>query len=199
MKNTTLRSMILTALFAALTAIGAFLKITMPHVSVTLQVFFTCMAGLLLGPYWGAASQLVYVLLGLVGLPIFTEGGGLMYVAKPTFGFLLGLIPMAFVVGLMTRDLPYRRKKQRLPDGPQVQMQLLSRPKQLLRIALAELIGLAALYVIGLPYLYIALGGLWSLKKTIVSGCLIFLPFDAIKLICAAFLSVRLVPLLRKK
>ena len=199
MKNTTLRSMILTALFAALTAIGAFLKITMPHVSFTLQVFFTCMAGLLLGPYWGAASQLVYVLLGLVGLPIFTEGGGLMYVAKPTFGFLLGLIPMAFVVGLMTRDLPYRRKKQRLPDGPQVQMQLLSRPKQLLRIALAELVGLAALYVIGLPYLYIALGGLWSLKKTIVSGCLIFLPFDAIKLICEAFLSVRLVPLLRKK
>ncbi len=49
MKNTTLRSMILTALFAALTAIGAFLKITMPHVSFTLQVFFTCMAGLLLG------------------------------------------------------------------------------------------------------------------------------------------------------
>lgn len=199
MKNTTLRSMILTALFAALTAIGAFLKITMPHVSFTLQVFFTCMAGLLLGPYWGAASQLVYVLLGLVGLPIFTEGGGLMYVAKPTFGFLLGLIPMAFVVGLMTRDLPYRRKKQRLPDGPQVQMQLLSRPKQLLRIALAELVGLAALYVVGLPYLYIALGGLWSLKKTIVSGCLIFLPFDAIKLICTAFLSVRLIPLLRKK
>lgn len=199
MKNTTLRSMILTALFAALTAIGAFLKITMPHVSFTLQVFFTCMAGLLLGPYWGAASQLVYVLLGLVGLPIFTEGGGLMYVAKPTFGFLLGLIPMAFAVGLMTRDLPYRRKKQRLPDGPQVQMQLLSRPKQLLRIALAELVGLAALYVVGLPYLYIALGGLWSLKKTIVSGCLIFLPFDAIKLICAALLSVRLVPLLRKK
>ena len=183
MKNTTLRSMILTALFAALTAIGAFLKITMPHVSFTLQVFFTCMAGLLLGPYWGAASQLVYVLLGLVGLPIFTQGGGLMYVVKPSFGFLIGLIPMAFIVGLLTR---------------RVSMQL-SRPKQFLRLLLAQTVGLVVLYVIGLPYMYIFLKGAWTIQKTIVSGCLIFLPFDAIKLICAAFLSVRLVPLLRKK
>ena len=70
-----LRNMLLTALFAALTAVGAFLRIPLGYSSFTLQVFFTCMAGVLLGPYWGAASQAVYVLLGLVGLPIFTEGG----------------------------------------------------------------------------------------------------------------------------
>ena len=94
------RSLLLAALFAALTAVGAFLRIPVGPISFTLQVFFTCTAGLLLGPWYGAASQAVYVLLGLIGVPIFTEGGGLMYVAKPSFGFLLGLIPMTLVIGL---------------------------------------------------------------------------------------------------
>ena len=77
--RSTVLPLVLTALFAALTAIGAFLRIPAGEISFTLQVFFTSMAGILLGPWWGAASQVVYVLLGLIGLPIFTEGGGLMY------------------------------------------------------------------------------------------------------------------------
>ena len=89
--RSTVLPLVLTALFAALTAIGAFLRIPAGEISFTLQVFFTSMAGILLGPWWGAASQVVYVLLGLIGLPIFTEGGGLMYLAKPSCGFLLGL------------------------------------------------------------------------------------------------------------
>ena len=52
------RMLLLTALFAALTAIGAFLKIPTPWSSFTLQVFFVCMAGVLLGPKYGALSQL---------------------------------------------------------------------------------------------------------------------------------------------
>lgn len=103
--RSTVLPLVLTALFAALTAIGAFLRIPAGEISFTLQVFFTSMAGILLGPWWGAASQVVYVLLGLIGLPIFTEGGGLMYLAKPSCGFLLGLPLMAMVIGLLTRDL----------------------------------------------------------------------------------------------
>lgn len=178
MKHSTLRMMILTAIFAALTAIGAFLRIGGGTVTFTLQVFFTCMAGTLLGPYWGAASQLIYVLLGLAGLPIFTEGGGLMYVSMPTFGFLLGLIPMAFVVGWISRP----KRNGRL----------------LLRLLLAGSAGTVALYLVGLPYLYFSQGGAWSFGKTIVSGCLIFLPFDVLKLTCSALLGVRLIPILRR-
>ena len=100
MNNT--KNMIYTALFAALTAVGAFLRIPMGYSSVTLQYLFTAMAGLLLGRKWGALSQLLYVLLGLVGLPIFTMGGGLGYGFQPTFGFLLGLIPAAWVVGTIS-------------------------------------------------------------------------------------------------
>ncbi len=175
-RSNSLRQMTLTAVFAALTAIGAFLRIPVGFTSFTLQLFFSCMAGLLLGPAWGAASQALYVLLGLAGVPIFTEGGGLMYLAKPTFGFLLGLIPMAFFVGLAARRL-------RLPLFP--------------RLLLAGLIGLVVLYAVALPYLYLSLGGAWSIGKTLVSGCLIFLPFDLCKLLCAALLGTKLLPRLR--
>ena len=98
-----LRNLVLTALFAALTAIGAFIRIPFAFSSITLQFFFTAMAGVLLGARCGAASQAVYVLLGLVGLPIFTGGGGFGYVLQPTFGFLVGLIPAAWLIGFMSR------------------------------------------------------------------------------------------------
>lgn len=179
MKSENLKKMLLTAVFAALTAIGAFLRIPVGFSSFTLQVFFTCMAGVLLGPYWAAASQLLYVLLGLIGIPIFTEGGGMMYLFKPTFGFLLGLIPMAFLTGLLS----HRLKKLPLPG----------------RIALSCFTGLIALYAVGLPYMYWMLGGAWSIGKTVISGCLIFLPFDALKILCVVLLGTKLVPLLRKQ
>ena len=175
--RSTVLPLVLTALFAALTAIGAFLRIPAGEISFTLQVFFTSMAGILLGPWWGAASQVVYVLLGLIGLPIFTEGGGLMYLAKPSCGFLLGLPLMAMVIGLLTRDLKASTLRGHAVRG-------------MLRIALA--------CVAGLAYMYFVLAGKWSIQKTIVSGCLIFLPFDALKIVVTTLLCVRLLPVLRR-
>ena len=98
-----IKDIILTALFAALTAIGAFLKIPFPLAAITMQSFFTAMAAILLGRKYGALSQGVYVLIGLVGIPIFALGGGFSYVFQPTFGFLLGLIPAAWVIGALCR------------------------------------------------------------------------------------------------
>lgn len=86
--------MILSALFTALISIGAFIKIPIPVVPFTLQFLFTMLAGLLLGGRLGTLSVLVYILLGLVGLPVFTEGGGLAYLLKPTFGYIIGLWPL---------------------------------------------------------------------------------------------------------
>lgn len=176
-----LRQLLMTALFAALTAIGAFLRIPAGVTSFTLQTFFCCMAGVLLGPYWGAASQLVYVLLGLVGLPVFAEGGGLTYLTRPSAGFLLGLVPMAFVTGLLSRRLS--RSGGTLGRG---------------RLALSCLGGVFALYLLGLPYLYFALAGAMPFGQCLVNGCLIFLPFDGVKLLCAVLLASRLLPLLHR-
>ncbi|MFQ8759180.1 MAG: biotin transporter BioY [Intestinimonas sp.] len=132
--RTNTRMLILAALFSALTAIGAFLKFPLGAMSVTLQFLFTAMAGVLLGARWGALSQAAYVVLGLVGLPIFTMGGGLGYVFQPSFGFLLGLIPSAWVMGKLTEG------EAKLP-----------------RVVLACLVGLGVLYLVGLPYMYLIL------------------------------------------
>lgn len=170
------RDLILTALFAALTAVGAFLRIPTPLSSFTLQVFFTCMAGVLLGPKYGALSQIVYVVLGLCGLPIFTSGGGLSSTLTPTFGFLLGLPPMAAVVGLLTRKL----------GGT------------FWGICAACAVGLAVLYVIGLPYMHLIVTLYLQKQQTIwqsvKGGMLIFLPWDALKIAVTGLLGVRLLP-----
>lgn len=162
MKNKT-RMMILAALFAALTAVGAFIRFPLGTMSVTLQFMFTAMAGVLLGAKWGAVSQTVYVVLGLVGLPVFTMGGGIGYVMQPSFGFLLGLIPTAWVIGCLTEK----------ENGHW-------------RIALACLAGLAVLYLIGLPYMYLIMKlylhksiTVWTAVK---AGMLVYLPGDAIKI-----------------
>ena len=168
-----LRLLILTALFAALTAAGAFLQIPVGASSFTLQVLFTCMAGVLLGAKYGALSQLVYVALGLLGLPIFTAGGGVSYLFQPTFGFLLGLIPMAFVVGWVAGISP----------SP-------------LRIAGACLCGLAALYLVGMPYMWLILnvylGKEMSAAALVLAYMLPFLPFDGLKIAATALLCPRI-------
>ena len=168
-----LRNLILTALFAALTAIGAFIRIPFAFSSITLQFFFTAMAGVLLGARWGAASQAVYVLLGLAGLPIFTQGGGFSYVLQPTFGFLVGLIPAAWLIGYMSR-----------------------KKSGFWWLCLSCLAGLGVLYLIGMPYMavilnvYLAKGmSLWAL---LMAGMLPFLPGDMVKIAVTALLCGRL-------
>ena len=68
------KSMIYCGLFTALIAAGAFIKIPVPVVPFTLQYLFTMLAGLFLGSRRGMISVVAYMLLGLAGLPIFSEG-----------------------------------------------------------------------------------------------------------------------------
>ena len=115
-------------------------------------------------------------LLGLVGLPIFTMGGGFGYVFQPTFGFLLGLIPAAWVVGAVA--------------GESLD------PK---RMALASLAGLAALYAVGMPYMALILNAYMGKGMTfsalLWAGMLPYLPGDAVKIIVAAGVC----PVLRRR
>lgn len=171
-----IRTMTRVALFAALTAVGAFIRIPLGYSSITLQTFFTAMAGCVLGPWYGALSQLVYVALGLVGLPIFTQGGGIGYLMQPTCGFLIGLIPAAWVIG---------RIAGRKPE-----------PKQ---IVPACLLGYGVLYAIGVPYMALilntVLGKGMGFSAIMWAGMIPFLPGDMIKILCIALLMP---PILRQ-
>lgn len=98
------KALILTSLFAALTAVGALISIPLPFspVPITLQVLFTLMAGLILGKYYGSVSQLIYLLLGGIGLPVFAGGrAGFQNLVGPTAGYLWGFVLAAFVIGLI--------------------------------------------------------------------------------------------------
>ena len=95
------------ALFTALIAVGAFIRVPVPVVPFTLQYLFTMLAGLLLGPRLGTIAVGTYVLLGLVGLPIFTQGGGFWYVFQPSFGYLIGFCVGTFVTGWLAKSVTW--------------------------------------------------------------------------------------------
>ena len=77
-------------IFIALMIVSAFISIPIGPIKITLQFMVTNICCLLLGKKWGTISVLLYLLLGLFGLPIFSSGGGFAYVLQPSFGFLIG-------------------------------------------------------------------------------------------------------------
>lgn len=175
------REMILVAMFTALTAIGAFIKIPIGPVPITLQPLFVSLAGILLGSRLGALSQLIYVIIGLIGIPVFTAGGGPAYVFKPSFGYLLAYILAAFVVGKISEEC----------DKPSY-----------LRLFLASLAGITVVYIIGVPYLYMILKYVMGTKITFIgalkTGFLVFIPGDIVKCIVTALLGAKVVPVIKK-
>ena len=84
------KSMIYCGLVTALIAAGACIKIPVPVVPSTLQYLFTMLAGLFLVSRKGMISVVAYMLLVRAGLPIFSEGGGIWYIFKPSFGYIIG-------------------------------------------------------------------------------------------------------------
>lgn len=174
------KEMVLISLFTALTAIGAFLSIPVGNVPITLQSMFALLSGILLGPKLGSLSQLVYVLLGLSGVRIFAQfSGGLDSIVKPSFGFLIGFIFAAFVVGKMVYEMPIDFK----------------------RIFLATLAGTFIIYLFGIPYMYMILNNVMgkglSFSAVIKTGCLIFLPGDMFKAILSALIGSKVLRRMR--
>ncbi len=167
------RDAVFISLFAALTAVGAFIRIPIPHVPFTLQTLMVMFAGLLLGSRRGALSQVLYLILGLMGLPIFAQGGGPAYILQPSFGFLIGFIAGAFTIG-----------------------KVLDRSTNLTlsRTLFALVLGQAIIYLFGLSYLYLNLNFILqkpiSLSSVFFIGFLIFIPGDVVKTIIAALLMV---------
>ncbi len=160
-----IRSMVLASLFAALTAVGAWVAIPVGPVPIVLQNLFVMLMGLLLGPRWGMAGVGVYLLAGALGLPVFAGGtSGIARFAGPTGGYLVGYLPCVAVIGWVSA----LGRGHRLFD------------------ALAMVCGTAALYTCGVGWLQLVTGMAWD--KALGIGVMPFLPGDIAKIIAAVLL-----------
>ena len=168
------------AIFVVLMIVSAFIKIPFPLVPLTFQTVVAVLAGLLLGPLYGTAAVGVYIFMGLLGLPVFTSGGGFAYVVQPTFGYILGFAAAAFVAGALCGR------------GKAAQITLRG-------ALLASVAGFLVNYIVGVPYFlliwhfYMHNGGVW---QAAVTYNLIYMPKDLALCLLAGFLAWRVRPLL---
>ena len=134
MKQLNTRELVLCGLFIALITAGTFIRIPVGTDVYTLQFLFTLLAGLVLGARLGAITVSAYVLLGLLGVPVFASGGGPAYILQPTFGYLLAFILQAWLGGF------YARQGSTVSYG---------------RLLAANLLGMVIVYVIGISWFYL--------------------------------------------
>lgn len=97
MLNSRTYKLTLVALMTALLAVSAYIRIPTPITPITLQCEMVILGALLWGRKVSVCATVLYVAMGLVGLPVFSGGGGIHYVLTPTFGYLLGFILCATV------------------------------------------------------------------------------------------------------
>ena len=162
------KNLILSGLFAAITALLAQISFPLPFspVPLTGQTFAVFLTGALLGKHWGPISLLLYILLGAAGLPVFHNAqGGLQIILGPTGGYLWGFVVGSYFLGRCVENRS-------------------SYPAQLLGMFLC----LLTLYFLGtLQLSYIA--GL-DFRQALLLGVIPYVPLDLVKLFAAAQLSL---------
>ena len=161
----------LSALFCTLICVGSFIRIPMPNLMpITLQTFFVLLTGLVLPVKASALATISYMILGLIGLPIFSGGGGLSYVLMPNFGFIIGFIISSVIMSVVAEKLKKRIFGQYF---------------------VISLLGVTVIYIIGILYFaFISnvynnadYSAIWFIQT-------IFLPFLPKEIICIVLSSV---------
>lgn len=165
-----MRRLIGVAVFAMATAFGAKVMIPLPGTPVpfTLQVICVVLAGAVLGPRLGAASQAAYVGVGALGAPVFAAGGGVAYLLGPTGGYLLAFPLAAYVVGSIAGR----------SSGP-------------VRLALALTAGVLTIHAGGAAWLATITG---DLAMALQLGFGPFLLLDPVKISLALLVALRVRP-----
>ena len=174
MNSFNVRDLIISALMTSLICVGAFIKIPLFVVPVTMQFFFVNFSIVYQSRKYAALTILTYIILGLIGLPVFSGGGGPSYIFMPTFGYIIGFFLASVVSGTVKRYL-----------GESLKSNLL-----------LSLINIFIIYFCGVFYFYFLsnfyLGNQIEILRLLVVGCLIFIPSDTISGILSSLLSVRI-------
>lgn len=173
-QSTKVYGLILAGIFTAVTAICSWINIPLPFtaVPINLALLGVHLSGSLLGGRYGLYSQLIYILLGAIGVPVFSGfSGGFAVIAGPTGGFIVGYAFCALTVGILTKNSTAAS-----------------------RLALSMIFGLAICYGFGLAWFMIPTGStLWA---GLIACVFPFLPGDAVKILLAILLTKRLKPVI---
>ncbi len=176
----TTRELVLTALSIALITMGAYIKINLFTIPFTLQLVMVMLVALTFGYKVGFLSTSIYTIMGLAGLPVFSSGGGLGYIASPSFGYILGFILCAFIIGFFAND-----------DKTTSQAKLHA------KTFAVTLLGLAIVYAIGVCYWYL-LGQFFIPKfkmdffSLVYKGAIVFMPKDVFLCLLVSIISPKL-------
>ena len=168
-----LKGLVFAALFAALVAAVAPFKIPLGFtpVPITLQTLVVLLSGAMLGSFYGAISMILYVIVGILGLPVFAGGSsGFGVILGPTGGYLLSYFVAAFAVGKYIE----LRKKPTFVD-----------------YLIAMLFGTIIIYVMGAAQGMLVTG--LSIDKILIGWVLPFIIGDTIKLIIAALIASKVI------
>lgn len=172
---------VFTALFAALIAVTGFISIPLPGypVPIVLQNMMPVLAAALLGGVQGAGAAGLFLLAGMLGLPVFAGGrGGMAIILGPTGGFLIGYFLAAAAVGFYIGK-PSAEHKTALH-----------------RIILGTLLGFAFIYIPGIAQFIKVTGK--GLTEALSLACLPFLPGDGLKAVLTVVLAVKLRPVIAR-
>lgn len=177
-----IKNMLLACMFTAMTAVCAFVSIPIGPVPITLQNFVSVLSGIILGPIYGMLSQLLYMLIGLLGIPVFASGtSGFSRILSPSFGYIIGFILCPIVTGKIIGS---------------------SKNPTFFKILVASLGGILSIYIIGVPYMYLILH---YVSHTYLApfavlklGFILFIPGDIVKCIFASVFGSKLLPILKK-
>lgn len=167
------KDLILCALFAAVMSIFSVIAVPIGVISITLGVFGILLTAVVLGAKRGVISTLIFILLGAVGLPVFSGfKGGIGVLTGPSGGYILSYIPMALIVGAVSAHLDISKKS--------FVLRLLS---CFAAVILCYLIGT-------LQYIFVMKGT--SFTAALAVCVYPFIPFDIIKCILAVLLGERI-------
>ena len=163
------RKMTMIAVMAALLCVFGPLTVPIGPIPLSLCNFMVFLVGAVLGAKSGSLAVVVYLLIGMVGVPVFSGfSGGLQKLVGPTGGYLIGYIPCAFITGLAIKSgetVP--EKKWKLPSY--------------------MLLGVTVLYILGTAWFMAQSGN--GLGASLSMCVIPFLPMDAIKLVAACLLA----------
>lgn len=173
------RDLILTAFFAALTVIFSAISIPIPvsPVPFSLSLVAIFLAGAMLKKSHAAVAQIVYLLLGIIGLPVFSKfQGGLGVIAGPTGGYLIAYPMMAFVIALIVEKTGKRN---------------------FIVYLVSMLCGIAVLYTVGT--LWLSFVAHMPFAAALSAGVIPFVIPDVIKAVLASILAVALYKVVAKR